>query len=476
MNIRKKILIIEEDPSITEMLLEIESILGHKFIIQESFESGLEIIKRLPLILLVQEIVINQATSFELISEVKSNESSNNHEIPIVVMNANMSQEYSETMKKKLSGVIQKPFSKDEFVRIVKIILAIDFLKKLIQRLKALENSEDIIKIEGVTEIITEVRTMVKGFIEDNEALSIVTIGEKIEEVLTMVAGSRSQDEDFKTIVSGLEDFNEEMMTVMGGEDFEPISTYVIPGTFEIGESVRKISGTTEHIKEESQMVQGLGEGNIDDEITVVKGSNREKAEEMFKEDDNQIRGAIKGGYQKRSELEKLRADIPDRQNKLGQTFIMLAAEAGLMEDVQKALEDEVKLTIRSHDGRSLMHYACLGGNRDIVELFYEKGLDFKIKDNNGNIPLVSALQGGHTEIAQMIIEKMKNFKYTNEAGRNLLMCAAIAGNLEIFKVLFTKGISPTLKDKKEKTVFALAKKHKQKEILRFLLSQGVQS
>jgi CheY-like chemotaxis protein len=510
--VKKKILIVEENQEFIDKLSEVKDIFGYPLQIEKSFSNGLVYLKSFDCAAVIQEIVIANQINMDLIKEVRMVQDSKNFEIPIAVMNDSMTPEYAQNMKKKLSGVIHKPFEVSTFVQVVKLIIAIDFLRKLIARLKALEEHEDVIKISGVTDSIKEAVQMIKGFLEEDKEFPTTVCGETIEELLTSVLGEPLPPEASQ-VIKGLEAEATETFNVLGEKNLEPISKQTVPGVLDLDESVinvggglqtedtsktvvggsseedksqtvvsggeqedehsESISGATDHITEGISKISGSGEGNISEETILVKGENTKKAEEIMEEEQN-IRGEEKWTYEMRSEIEKLKADILDRQNRDGETYCMLAAGEGDLEEVQRIVEEGADITLRSKDGRNMIHWAARGGNTELVEFFLEKGVDYKFKDNKGNLPVVHAIRTANTEIAKILLDKMKNFRWTNANGQSLVMEAAFAGNDEILKILLDKGAPINLKDNKHRSAFWYAKKKKHKVTMALLIKNGL--
>lgn len=508
---KKKILIVEENQEFIAKLKEVPEILGFPLHIIPTFENALAYLRVSPCAAVIQEIVISNKINMDLIKLVKMEPDSKNFEIPIAVMNDSMSPEYAQNMKKKLSGVIHKPFEVSTFVQVVKLIIAIDYLRKLLARLKAMEEHEDILKISGVTESLTEAINMVKGFLEKDEEFTTLSCGETIEELLTSVLGEPMPPEASQ-VVKALEEESTETFKVLGDKNLEPISKQTVPGVLDLDESVinvggglkkegeskqvvggsteedkssqvvsggaeedehqESISGATDHISEGTQKISGSGEGNVKDEAIWVKGENAQKAEEIMEEDQN-IRGEEKWVYEMRSEIEKLKADILDRQNREGQTYCMLAAGEGDLEEVKRIVEEGANITLRSKDGLNMIHWSARGGNTELIEFFLEKGVDYKFKDNKGNVPLVHAIRRNQTDAAKLLISKMKNFRWTNANGQSLIMEAAFAGNNDIIKLLLEKGAPANLKDNKHRSAFWYAKKKKHKTTMALLKKNG---
>ena len=444
---KKKILIVEENQQFIEELKEVSDILGYPLQVETSFENALLYLKENNCAAVIQEIVIANKINMDLIKLIKMGQSEQNLDIPIAIMNESMSKDYAQNMKKKLSGVIHKPFKVSTFVQIVKLLVTINFLKKLTARLYSLEKHDEVIKILGVSGAIKESSQMIKGFLEEDMEFETLACSESIEEVLTLLIG-KTLSPEASSVAKSLELESNETFQALGEENLKPISQLTYPGILDLDESVVKVKG-----------------GLTEEENLPFKGENLQKAEKIMREEQD-VRGDEKWVYILRTDLEKLKADILDRQNKEGQTYCMLAAGEGDFEEVKRIVKEGADITLRSKDGLNMLHWSAKGGNIEIVKFFLEKGVDLKFKDNEGNLPVALAIRYNQTEIATLMLEKMKNYQWTNKNGKSLIMEAAAIGNDEILKILLDKGAPISLKDNKHRSAFWYAKKNKHKSTM----------
>ncbi|WP_339045552.1 ankyrin repeat domain-containing protein [Candidatus Mesenet endosymbiont of Agriotes lineatus] len=109
---------------------------------------------------------------------------------------------------------------------------------------------------------------------------------------------------------------------------------------------------------------------------------------------------------------------------------------------VKVFLDHGVDVNISDFDKNTVLHYAVLIGNLEIIsELIEEYKACVNVGNNVGETPLHCAAENGSIEIVNKLIEYGSNTKIGNEKnGLTLLHSAALGGNIEIVKK-FLNGI-----------------------------------
>ena len=67
------------------------------------------------------------------------------------------------------------------------------------------------------------------------------------------------------------------------------------------------------------------------------------------------------------------------------------------------------------------LHYAVVGGHKEVAELLISKGADVNAKDKDGWTPLHEATMGGHKEVAELLIVKGADVNAKDEGGNTPL-------------------------------------------------------
>ena len=76
------------------------------------------------------------------------------------------------------------------------------------------------------------------------------------------------------------------------------------------------------------------------------------------------------------------------------------------MEAVNYLLDKGADSSLKSKDGRNLLHSASEGGNVVIIETVLSHGLDINSKDSGGDTPLMIAARNNKMEAVNYLLEK----------------------------------------------------------------------
>ena len=80
------------------------------------------------------------------------------------------------------------------------------------------------------------------------------------------------------------------------------------------------------------------------------------------------------------------------------------AAEQGDIEAVKEYLAIGTNVNAMGEDGETPLHFAAIGGQKEIAELLIAKGADVNARDSIGGTPLHKAALRGRKEIAELLI------------------------------------------------------------------------
>ena len=78
-------------------------------------------------------------------------------------------------------------------------------------------------------------------------------------------------------------------------------------------------------------------------------------------------------------------------------------------------------LTYHWPEGDSCLHIAALRGNKRVVEILLDAGLDINEKGDMGNTPLHYAKSHGTPEVVDLLIKRGADVNVVNEFGRKPL-------------------------------------------------------
>ncbi|XP_071105461.1 uncharacterized protein [Haliotis cracherodii] len=196
---------------------------------------------------------------------------------------------------------------------------------------------------------------------------------------------------------------------------------------------------------------------------------------------------------------------LPSNINTRGQngwTSVMLAAVKGHQSLFDLLVSKQADLTLVDKDGNSVLHLACVGGNKaivqhlvspsnintrgligstpvmmaaikghqSVVDLLVSKQADLTLVDKDGNSALHLACRGGNKAIVQHLVSP-SNINTRGQNGRTPVMMAAFQGHQSVFELLVSKQADLTLVDKDGNSVLYLACVGGNKAIVQHLVS-----
>lgn len=133
---------------------------------------------------------------------------------------------------------------------------------------------------------------------------------------------------------------------------------------------------------------------------------------------------------------------VEDYIRKGGKTLLMYAVINANYDIVALLLREGAGVDCRSYSGMTALMYACKFGFYEVVELFLEHQCDVNVKDNGGRTALMIATNQGHTDTAELLIQKGRNISLDirSRYGWSSLMFAIDVGNIEIAELLIDAG------------------------------------
>ncbi|XP_071082120.1 uncharacterized protein [Haliotis cracherodii] len=185
-----------------------------------------------------------------------------------------------------------------------------------------------------------------------------------------------------------------------------------------------------------------------------------------------------------------------------GYTPIMIAAVFGHQSVFDLLVSKQADLTLVNNNGDSLLHVACQGGNRAIVQhlvstsninargqkgytpimitavcghqsvfdLLVSKQADMTLVDNNGNSSLHFACQGGNKAIVQHLVSP-SNINTRGQNGYTPIMMAALKGHQSVFDLLVSKQADLTLVNNHGDSLLHVACQGGNRAIVQYLVS-----
>ena len=112
-------------------------------------------------------------------------------------------------------------------------------------------------------------------------------------------------------------------------------------------------------------------------------------------------------------------------KKRLGQTIHKHAIE-GNIRAIKKLVNSKGMTCLEAKDegGCSPLHYAAIGGHKEVAEYLIENNASINSSDNEGYTPLHGAAIRGHREIIDLLISKGSNVNAKAITGESVLDCA----------------------------------------------------
>lgn len=117
---------------------------------------------------------------------------------------------------------------------------------------------------------------------------------------------------------------------------------------------------------------------------------------------------------------------------------------------------------------------ACRNGQKSIVQIFLQKGgINVNKRDAEGNTPLHYACLKGFRDIVNMLLEHDADVSVANNCAETPLHVAARSGNKEIIGKLIQYGADQDATDKDGRTPLICLLDNKRTDAALFLIEQG---
>jgi ankyrin repeat protein len=113
----------------------------------------------------------------------------------------------------------------------------------------------------------------------------------------------------------------------------------------------------------------------------------------------------------------------------------------GDFDGARKAIEQGADLEAKDPGtGASVLHYAVMRGNPEILQLLLSKGVDVNSRTRNGTTPLHTAVLYNRYEIAETLLNKGAEVDAKSSSGATPLAIATTARNRDIADLLRARG------------------------------------
>jgi hypothetical protein len=308
------------------------------------------------------------------------------------------------------------------------------------------EQVETLLKAGGVV-----VDEATESFVASEEKAAIAVENAKLiegEKQLSkeerVIEAGEPADEEENIVFKGQAAEAEARQTINGVTDVRKDEEILIKGTAAEKESTKKIGGVTDVRFDEKIVVKGdKPQDLVDRSLTRIMGDDKEKEKEL-----------------------KLKALA-------GCSDLMKAALGGALDSVAAILTAApnagVEMRKTDAEGRTVMHYAAMGGFTAVMKLLGEKGGQVNTADSKRRTPLFFAALYKQNEAFDLLLVQGAKINQQAMGGMTIAMVGAFSGNMHILKVAVEKGVRLDSKDHSGKTAFDLAKQAKHAEAVTYL-------
>ncbi len=150
-------------------------------------------------------------------------------------------------------------------------------------------------------------------------------------------------------------------------------------------------------------------------------------------------------------------------------------AQKGDLESVKALIEQDPELvSARDNDGRTPLHWACLGVHLDVVKFLVEKGADVNAEDSNKIVPLHSLATRNSAAAIAVLADKGANIDAKDYGGNTALHYAAMSDAADAVEILLVAGADIESRENYSRTPLILcARERGGPDTIKILLKAG---
>ncbi|MCW9707235.1 ankyrin repeat domain-containing protein [Fodinibius salsisoli] len=150
------------------------------------------------------------------------------------------------------------------------------------------------------------------------------------------------------------------------------------------------------------------------------------------------------------------------------------AAFNGNIEQVRKAIQQEIDINEADQAGRTALMLASFNGHTQIVQLLLKNGATIDDRNTDGRTALIFAASGPFADTVKLLLENEADPNATDSVdGWSALMFAAAEGHQEVVQALLEANADPALQDKEGDTAIDFAQNNNHPEVANLLKKEA---
>ncbi len=164
---------------------------------------------------------------------------------------------------------------------------------------------------------------------------------------------------------------------------------------------------------------------------------------------------------------------LVNAEDEEGGTPLHWACLGGKKEMAGLLLALGANVNARDRYGAAPLHFAARSGEDELANLLLGKGADPQARMFNGMTVLHLAVQGRQPKIAELLLSRKLNVNVQDSQGNTPLLLAVLAGSEPMVRFLAEKGANINVTNKRGTTPLSAAKRENIGEIIQYLKDRG---
>jgi len=154
---------------------------------------------------------------------------------------------------------------------------------------------------------------------------------------------------------------------------------------------------------------------------------------------------------------------------------IWSAASVGDLPQVERLLQQGIKVDERDNGGKTPLHYAVQSKNVKLVRLLIERGADVNAKVSGNVTPLMLSVDMafGDPEIALELLKAGADVTIQDTGGDSALLIATTESSNEVMEAMLRKGANPNAQQRSGGTALHYAAMNAMADRVKILLDHG---